>query len=902
MAATRAASRSTRLPTLLATALLAACGGGGGGEAPPVLTRLEISPQGVLLAAGGRPATLTALAFDRQGRAMAAPVTWSSSRPDVAAVSAAGVVTRTGGSGAAQIVAESGGVRSTPVLAVAATPAAGAVLIDDAQLVAGPQEVDPGEAFDVGWRYRVTLAGLAGPPAPGTLLLATGEAPVAGRVVSAAAVAGGVEVVLEIVPIPQLFDELVVQETVQLRGAALPTEAALEAFHAAPLPGGGWRLEPRLLALAAPAPAGGGFAIGPFTCTTGLEWPLGGVEPRDLSVDSDVAYVIDYVRRSSEGTLFRELTATGVLTLDFTVAVRLAFSGEGKVTCEALPWRVRLPVPGVLGLLFGATIPVGVGTEHAVKVDVANLGFDLTRTMVLTVKGGFTCAAPGEDCTSVNGVDFESTGHTTFVGPGLSQARAALTGSAYGLAKLAFGNPWIQKLQFELVEFKAGVKSTVDYAPMTAQAGDPAYHSRLALGFFAQAEAAATAKQVKNLVDVKFIDAVVAKDWAIDEVPGGAFTASAAVVEPGQPVTLRVALDDTDYLFRYVIAAVEVWRRTGPVTLERICSVPAASGQREFTCAATFAEVGPQALHAFAVVRPAEGSVSLPLELSDDARVEVMVGATPVTIPDPILEAAIRLEVRKPGGVLTTTDLLAVRGLNAEGATSLEGLQHATNLERGGFAGGTFTDLSPLSGCLGLTNLDLSHGLATDLSPLRPLVGLVLLGVEGNGVSDLEPLSGMTRLGSAYLAGNRITSLLPLRDKPALWLLYAGHNAITDLSPLAGSPLLQYLDVSSNQVVDLSVLSGKQWLYALGLSDNRISNVSALAGLPAINHIGLAHNLVQDLGPLVDNPALGAGDDLALGDNCLDLTPGGRDAQDVAALTARGVAVDTAAQKAVCAP
>jgi len=77
-------------------------------------------------------------------------------------------------------------------------------------------------------------------------------------------------------------------------------------------------------------------------------------------------------------------------------------------------------------------------------------------------------------------------------------------------------------------------------------------------------------------------------------------------------------------------------------------------------------------------------------------------------------------------------------------------------------------------------------------------------------------------------------------------------------------------------------------LTALDLGVNLITDVTPLAGMVNLEFLFMEGNLISDISPLVANPGLGAGDSINLRENCLDLTPGTRAAEDLAALLARG--------------
>ena len=129
-----------------------------------------------------------------------------------------------------------------------------------------------------------------------------------------------------------------------------------------------------------------------------------------------------------------------------------------------------------------------------------------------------------------------------------------------------------------------------------------------------------------------------------------------------------------------------------------------------------------------------------------------------VNIDNPIVEKAIRKQIKKPTGELTEADLEKV------------------------------------------AVLDLRYNELTDVSPLAGLTQLKELNLEETQLTDkqLNHLVGLTKLET-------------------LWLL---NNNLTDLSALAGLTQLTYLNVNDNELTDVSALVGLKQLKLLDLQGN----------------------------------------------------------------------------------
>jgi uncharacterized protein YjdB len=111
--------------------LLVACGGGGGGgddpTTPTVVSEVTITRPSESVPAGGS-VTLTAALRDASGRPVAGTVTWLSSDPGIATVTANGVVLGIS-PGQVTITASAGGVSSTVILVIRATRAITSVTV-----------------------------------------------------------------------------------------------------------------------------------------------------------------------------------------------------------------------------------------------------------------------------------------------------------------------------------------------------------------------------------------------------------------------------------------------------------------------------------------------------------------------------------------------------------------------------------------------------------------------------------------------------------------------------------------------------------------------------------------------------------------------------------------------------
>jgi Leucine-rich repeat (LRR) protein len=131
-----------------------------------------------------------------------------------------------------------------------------------------------------------------------------------------------------------------------------------------------------------------------------------------------------------------------------------------------------------------------------------------------------------------------------------------------------------------------------------------------------------------------------------------------------------------------------------------------------------------------------------------------------VFIPDPELRAAVRLELMKPLGCISQTDVLGVTELQLSGAgvENLEGLQHFLNLDTLILSNNNISSVAPLSG---LATPDACPG-DTDPNDSTPCARLRVLDISNNDIVDLQPLSGLLSLELLDVSFNNINLWSPI--------------------------------------------------------------------------------------------------------------------------------------------
>ena len=132
------------------------------------------------------------------------------------------------------------------------------------------------------------------------------------------------------------------------------------------------------------------------------------------------------------------------------------------------------------------------------------------------------------------------------------------------------------------------------------------------------------------------------------------------------------------------------------------------------------------------------------------------------------------------------------------------------------------SDISALSSCKNLKNLDLSGNSISDLSPLMDIPGLKSLNIKNNLVTDLRPLMALITLESIHAEGNSISSTVALGSLFQLKELYLADNPISDCSGLAKLSGLETLGLENTGLTDegLEYLKGLSSLKMLSITDN----------------------------------------------------------------------------------
>ena len=543
----------------------------------PTPTRLVVSPKTALFTAPGETVALRTIVLDQLERPMAAPVSFSSTNEAVAIVTPAGTVTG-GDVGSAQIVAAVGPLE-TAVTVFAARPTAGATLVGDAQVASLPEPVDEAAVYGVGFRYTVELFGT--PPTIGDLLVGTGEIPLGGLVVDVVG-AGPALVTLEIRPLEELFTDLVIDERIESGPENLEIPAdILEAYAVETGEDGAYVFVPREgfePTAQARRPRGGvqgtvASEVGPFNCSSDVTFPLGLNVAPTFSVVPGVSVDFQY-----SGGLQR-LVATGGATLTASYKPRIQAAVNGKITCRAHLFGMRIPVPGPLALIVGSYVPIGVGFEASGTVTAAQVGFDATFSDSFLVEVGVDCTSGS--CEAVAGAPEPAPPPSPppppfqWVLPNVvADFNVALSVSAYGYFEVRIGNPLWETLQLKMVEGQAGVTQTANLAPRLSQIENATSASNYKLTLYAKVGSGVSLNNILEVLNINIAafeiktELDVANSPSASTAPDGSLAFDGPVAAGGE-VVARVILQNPTYLGLDNVEEVKFYRHDGASLIER---------------------------------------------------------------------------------------------------------------------------------------------------------------------------------------------------------------------------------------------------------------------------------------------------------------------------------------------
>lgn len=620
-------------------ALMSACGGGGSSAADepasPVVARIELGPDALLLTPGEPTQALVARAFDADGKRVDATLTFVSSRPQEFTVAPDGRVRALVAVASAQVHAEVAGVRSNPVLVTAAEVGIGVQLLDDSQVLGLPVAVDP-TARGVDIEVETVLSGLGAVPAPGALLLGRQGLSIGGEVVSAQAEGPNVRVRLRMTDLRRLLPRARVNETIDLRNQPLTPSPEVAALYDFAKVGDEWVFTPKAgVGGAVPVPvvdagaenraraAGAGtgparqgqmaaigpvrkpskFKLGPFECEVFVpQLPVNLSNPAGFTIKFEPIYTVGY----DENDALRKLELSATASFKMKSALQFNVGGVANLTCDAVLEDKLAKLPGWAGLIFSGQIKAGIGFEAEGAITLPSVGVESQFELTGQITAGIDCSSG--DCQTTGRFVPASKSGWRIISPAdvLGNARSELFVFGYGFATLKAGATLVEQARIEVLSVRGGVKAEINLAPETTQMLAPVlpgfsdYRSDYKLSLLAEIAAGSNnngATDLRTLLQrLGFFKATLLK-WQIATPLGTSPKATVSVdkvgVRNGDSVNFTVRMDPAAAYLNIPFVGIEATRtynvdririvRAGPNESTRtVATVTAVPDQLDF--------------------------------------------------------------------------------------------------------------------------------------------------------------------------------------------------------------------------------------------------------------------------------------------------------------------------------
>lgn len=587
------------------------------------IARIDIQPAEVLLIKEGESYPLTAQAFDKDGNPLSADFTWHTSNAAQVTVDHTGVITSRSEAGSSQIHVEAEGVRSAPAHVVIVEVEEGAVLVDDAQVISDPKVVTQEPL-----QYRVTLQGIPAPP-PGTVMLARESAAIAGRVVSSTSQDSNITVLLEFVPMDELFIQHDIDFQFDLSHYEL--EAADDTASSSTvtrLPDGNllWHYEyDRILDPLTKPEWDKSFGSGPLECdAAGKVYIKSTIFDVTLS-STPVLHIQDSKSTGQERYLKVHLVGETALTASGGLKVEAGLNGN--FSCE-LVQRFVIPLGGAVSIFIAPAVPIGVGFELNGKFIAANGEAVITGKVGADMDLGFECGPADAACRTINEITPFAELKPEWVIPGAHNMRIEADAGFHAL--IGVDMQLLRHFNNSLFRLTAGPAGDLKLAMPTTQVADISYASSYdtKIRF-----AAKIGDDLQEWLDtaLKGASATFKFDATLDVLPRrspfGTFTADRSQVDVNKTVHFTVNLNPDSVhfpLIGYNVSEVRIYHlNEGYPNLLHTIPVSASDQtvfQYDWTAPHSYA--GPNEFVAFVV---SKFLPYIPLEVNEDSTVHVEV-------------------------------------------------------------------------------------------------------------------------------------------------------------------------------------------------------------------------------------------------------------------------------------
>jgi len=438
-----------------------------------VVSRIEVSQQSVLVPTLSDTETISITVYDQFDNEMTEvePI-WSTNDPSQVTV-ADGVISPLA-FGSAQLHVEVDGVRGPMVFVLVAAPVEESLVVTDHQ-VSEFTAVDPVEDLDVGWQYQVRLSNIE-EPTVGTMIIASGDSGISGKVVSFVEDNGSYLVTMEAVPPADLFPELTIDEQFELTDMTLHTPEDLENEWTL-VENDGWLELVEASDIPPPTSIIGDFSSR-LKCEGEGSAPILEITTLTAKIRKD-GLRLNF--QMDEGAL-KTLKLEGSLEGDIRSGVKIAAAFEGAYTCKMPVATVPITI-GPLGLLFGPEVNVGGGIKLGGRMEATSWGAEPYVRPSVSVDVGVSCEA---DCQWVQEIQPSLDAGIVYSEPtwdiqSSMQVQLESRGFAYADLSLALRAGPLTLATIPALEAQVGVRVSGSFASEDSQVSDPTMASSVIL-------------------------------------------------------------------------------------------------------------------------------------------------------------------------------------------------------------------------------------------------------------------------------------------------------------------------------------------------------------------------------------------------------------------------------------
>lgn len=547
------------------------------------LVRLEVAPNNLLLTQQGEIYSLNVRGFDVLNQPVQlSNVQWISSHPEQVSVGSTGVLQAQRPTGSAQILAKVGNLVSAPLLVLVAKPVEGAVLLNDNQLPLPPQFENPTDPVAVGNRFSLGVVGFN--PTLGQVLIGREGKAFYGKVV---ALGGGGLITLEVIPLAEAFEELAINQTLDL---SLVKPQTPEGVNLSQLPDGTWLMAYDDTASAAAA------TKGPICKLEGVA-RFGQVFK--LELQQRLSFPVAIEIRAGRLEYLRFLVQ-GSLVAVGSLGVSVGEGVEFQLKCTLEMGSQSIPVGGMLSFLIQPEVPVGMGFKAKAVGMAEMLAGKVEGRVGAEVKVGFEYTpAKGlsnlSEFTPILQAQLTKT-YPMQKGPRLEAGVDVFGYANLSVASLKSGWSWLDEQissRTDLLEATFGPRVEANLSIAADQANDPNYAADYALKMRLNVETAGDLK--KKVLErferlAKVADIKLTSDINLSRSPYSPnFQATPNAVSVGETVRFYLELYETNFglgpLGFYNVGQIELYRLKNAGFIPALLPfqvLPATAGQRVF--------------------------------------------------------------------------------------------------------------------------------------------------------------------------------------------------------------------------------------------------------------------------------------------------------------------------------